>query len=72
MTATAIGAVGLVFLFLFLALRMTVALAMMVVGFFGTIAINGLPAAMSTLGWRGFRNFDDRGPDRGAFVYPDG
>ncbi len=54
MTATAIGAVGLVFLFLFLALRMPVALAMMVVGFFGTIAINGLPAAMSTLGGEAF------------------
>ena len=54
MTETAIGAVGLVSLFLFLALRMPVALAMMVVGFFGTIAINGLPAAMSTLGGEAF------------------
>ena len=33
---------------------MPVALAMMVVGFSGTIAINGLPAAMSTLGGEAF------------------
>ena len=54
MSATAIGAIGLVFLFLFLALRMPVAMAMMVVGFFGTIAISGLPAALSTLGGEAF------------------
>lgn len=54
MSATAIGAVGLIFLFLFLALRMPVAMAMMVVGFFGTISISGLPAALSTLGGEAF------------------
>ena len=54
MSATAIGVLGLFFLFFFLALRMPVAMAMMVVGFFGTISISGLPAALSILGGEAF------------------
>ncbi len=49
MSATAIGFIGLFFLFAFLFLRMPVAMAMLVVGFFGTAAMNGFPAALSSL-----------------------
>ncbi len=54
MSETAIGGIGLFFLFFFLALRMPVAMTMLVVGFFGTIAISGLEPALSTLGGEAF------------------
>ncbi len=54
MSGTLIGSIGLFFLFLFLALRMPVAMSMLIVGFFGTWAMIGLPAALSTLGGEAF------------------
>jgi len=53
-SATAIGFIGLFFLFAFLFLRMPVAMAMLVVGFFGTAAMNGFPAALSSLSSEAF------------------
>lgn len=49
MTASTIGFIGIGCLFLFLILRMPVAMVMMIIGFFGTAAVNGWPAAYSTL-----------------------
>jgi len=54
MSETAIGTIGIIVLFALLALRMPVAMTMLVVGFVGTIAINGLTAALSTLGGEAF------------------
>jgi tripartite ATP-independent transporter DctM subunit len=54
MSVTAIGTTGVIALFVLLALRMPVALTMLIVGFVGTIAIIGLPAALSTLGGEAF------------------
>jgi tripartite ATP-independent transporter DctM subunit len=54
MSVTFIGIIGVIALFVLLALRMPVAMTMLVVGFTGTIAINGLPAALSTLGGETF------------------
>lgn len=54
MSETAIGSIGLIALFVLLALRMPVAMTMLIVGFFGTIAINGLNAALSSLGGEAF------------------
>ena len=54
MSETAIGTIGIIALFALLALRMPVAMTMLIVGFFGTIAINGLPAALSILGGEAF------------------
>ena len=54
MSATAVGAIGIIALFVLLALRMPVAMTMLIIGFFGTWAINGLPAALSTLGGEAF------------------
>ncbi len=54
MSETTIGTIGIIALFALLALRMPVAMTMLVVGFFGTIAINGLNAALSTLGGEAF------------------
>lgn len=49
MSVTAIGFIGLFFLFLFLLLRMPVALAMLVVGFVGTWVTNGTIPALTSL-----------------------
>ncbi|MFP6712084.1 MAG: TRAP transporter large permease subunit, partial [Rhodospirillales bacterium] len=49
MSATAIGFMGLFFLFFFLILRMPVAMAMLVVGFFGTWTMNGTIPALTSL-----------------------
>ena len=46
MSETAIGTIGIIVLFALLALRMPVAMTMLVVGFVGAIAINGLTAAL--------------------------
>lgn len=54
MSGTAIGVIGLISLFVFLAMRMPVAMSMLIVGFVGTIAISGMPAALSTLGGEAF------------------
>ena len=54
MSETAIGTIGVIALFVLLALRMPVAMTMLIVGFVGTIAINGLHAALSTLGGESF------------------
>ena len=54
MLATAIGFIGLIALFALLFLRVPVAMAMLLVGFFGTAAMNGYPAALSTLGSEAF------------------
>ncbi len=54
MSVTAIGFVGLFALFALLFLRVPVAMAMLVVGFFGTAAINGYTAALSALGTETF------------------
>jgi tripartite ATP-independent transporter DctM subunit len=48
-SGTAVGLVGLFFLFLFLVLRMPVAMAMLVVGFVGTAVMNGVNPALATL-----------------------
>ena len=50
MSVTAIGFIGLFALFGLLFLRVPVAMAMLVVGFFGTAAINGYTAALTALG----------------------
>ena len=60
MSLTAIGAVGLVIMFTFMALRMPVAIAMLLVGFFGTVIANaqkfmllGIASDQAwTRGWR--------------------
>ena len=49
MSGTLIGTIGLLALFVLLVLRMPVAMAMLVVGFVGTVAMNGLNAAFATL-----------------------
>ena len=49
MSVTAIGFIGLFALFGLLFLRVPVAMAMLVVGFFGTAAINGYTAALTAL-----------------------
>ena len=54
MSVTAIGLIGLAALFALLAMRMPVAMTMLIVGFLGSWAINGLPAALSTLGGEAF------------------
>ncbi len=54
MSATAIGCIGLVALFALLFMRMPVAMAMLIVGFFGTAAMNGYSAALSTLSSEAF------------------
>ncbi|MFP6735641.1 MAG: TRAP transporter large permease [Rhodospirillales bacterium] len=54
MSVTVVGTIGIIALFVLLGLRMPVAMTMLVVGFFGTIAISGLPAALSILGGEAF------------------
>ncbi len=54
MSVTAIGFIGLFALFAMLILRVPVAMAMLVVGFFGTTAISGYAAALSALGTESF------------------
>ena len=54
MSATAIGCIGLIALFVLLFMRMPVAMAMLIVGFFGTAAMNGYNAALSTLSSEAF------------------
>jgi len=54
MSVTAIGFIGLFFLFLFLILRMPVAMAMLVVGFVGTWATNGTVPALTSLSGEAF------------------
>ena len=49
MSPTLVGILGLIALFGLLILRMPVAMSMMVTGFAGIVAINGLAAAYSTL-----------------------
>jgi|TARA_B110000467_G_C18313820_1_gene480056 tripartite ATP-independent transporter DctM subunit len=53
-SVTAIGFIGLFALFAMLILRVPVAMAMLVVGFFGTTAISGYAAALSALGTESF------------------
>ena len=54
MSVTAIGFIGLFALFALLILRVPVAMAMLVVGFFGTTVISGYTAALSALGTESF------------------
>jgi len=54
MSVTAIGTIGIIALFVLLALRMPVAMTMLIIGFVGTIAISGWEAALSTLGGEAF------------------
>jgi tripartite ATP-independent transporter DctM subunit len=54
MSLTAIGFIGLFFLFLFLILRMPVAMAMLVVGFVGTWVVNGTVPALTSLSGEAF------------------
>lgn len=54
MSAFAIGLVGLAALFILLALRMPVAMVMLIVGYAGTAWINGFPAANSSLASESF------------------
>jgi len=54
MSPTVIGILGLFTLFGLLILRMPVAMSMLVTGFAGIAAINGLPAAYSTLSSEAF------------------
>ncbi|MBT5940723.1 MAG: TRAP transporter large permease [Rhodospirillaceae bacterium] len=54
MSVTAIGFIGLFFLFLFLVLRMPVAMAMLVVGFVGTWVVNGTVPALTSLSGEAF------------------
>jgi tripartite ATP-independent transporter DctM subunit len=54
MSVTAIGFIGLFFLFFFLILRMPVAMAMLVVGFVGTWAVNGTLPALTSLSGEAF------------------
>ena len=54
MSESAIGFVGLFALFALLFLRVPVAMAMLVVGFIGTVVMNGYSAALSALGTEAF------------------
>ena len=54
MSESAIGFVGLFALFALLFLRVPVAMAMLVVGFIGTVVMNGYSAALSALGTESF------------------
>jgi len=54
MSATAIGSIGLAFLFIFLILRMPVAIAMLIVGFVGTWIMNGTTPALTSLSGEAF------------------
>jgi tripartite ATP-independent transporter DctM subunit len=54
MSPTLIGTVGLVLFFGLLTLRMPVAMSMLVTGFLGIAALNGLPAAYATLSGEAF------------------
>ena len=54
MSATAIGSIGLAFLFTFLILRMPVAIAMLIVGFVGTWIMNGTTPALTSLSGEAF------------------
>jgi len=54
LSESAIGLVGLFALFALLFLRVPVAMAMLVVGFFGTVVMNGYSAALSALGTESF------------------
>ena len=47
MTGSVIGVLGIVVLFVLLFLRIPVAFAMFMVGFFGIVAIDGMASAMS-------------------------
>ena len=49
MSETEIGITGLIALFALLAVRMPVATSMIIVGFIGTLVLNGAPAALTTL-----------------------
>ena len=50
MTPATIGIIGIVALFALLAIRMPVGIVMMVVGLFGTAALNGWAPALAILG----------------------
>ncbi len=54
MTPTSIGILGLTAFFVLMVLRMPIAMCMLIVGFVGTAAINGLPAALATLSGESF------------------
>ena len=54
MSGTAIGLIGIAALFILLVLRIPVAFAMFVVGFFGIAALNGTNAAISLLASESF------------------
>ena len=54
MTPTSIGILGLTAFFILMVLRMPIAMCMLSVGFVGTAAINGLPAALATLSGESF------------------
>ena len=54
MDPTTAGVVGIIALFVLLLLRMPVAMVMLVIGFVGTAALNGLPAAYSSLAGESF------------------
>lgn len=54
MTGTSTGLIGLLILFILLALRIPVAFAMFIVGFFGIAALNGMNAATSLLASEAF------------------
>ncbi len=54
MTPTCIGILGLTAFFILMMLRMPIAMCMLIVGFVGTAAINGLPAALATLSGESF------------------
>ena len=54
MSESAIGFVGLFALFALLFLRVPVAMAMLIVGFIGTVVMNGYSAALSALGTEAF------------------
>ena len=54
MTPTVVGVIGLAGFFILMALRMPIAMSMMITGFAGTTAISGLPAALATLSGESF------------------
>ncbi|MBU1567545.1 MAG: TRAP transporter large permease [Proteobacteria bacterium] len=54
MTPVLIGVIGLAAFFFLMALRMPIAMCMLIIGFSGTAAINGLPAALATLSGESF------------------
>ncbi|MDA0240592.1 MAG: TRAP transporter large permease subunit, partial [Proteobacteria bacterium] len=54
MSAFTIGLIGLAGLFILLALRMPVAMVMLIIGYIGTAAINGFGAANSSLASESF------------------